>query len=104
LYVDDLLIAGSNADDLIKFKASLMLEFEMSDLGNLSYFLGMKFVNILTGVFLHQKKFANDILKKFGMRNCNPAITPKEIGAKLSKDRNDEPVNATLYKSQCGII
>ena len=43
LYVNDLLIIGSDEDEIMKVKSKLMQEFEMSDLGNLSYFLGMKF-------------------------------------------------------------
>ena len=85
LYVYDLLITGSNADELTKSNTSLMFEFEMSNLGNLSYFLGMEFVNTPAGVFLHQKKYAEDILKKFRMSNCNSEITPTEAGTKLSE-------------------
>jgi len=62
----------------------------------------MKFVNADAGVFLHRicKRYS----KEFRMSNCNLAITPMEIGAKLSKETNDEHVDATLYKSQCLII
>jgi hypothetical protein len=51
LYVDDLLVTGANEKEIRKFKSSLMQEFEMSDLGNLSYFLGMEFKHIDRGVF-----------------------------------------------------
>lgn len=67
-------------------------------------FPGNEVCKSVAGVFLHRKKYAEDIIKKFRMRNCNPAITPMETGAKLSKDTNDEPVNATLYKSQTWIM
>jgi len=59
-------------------------------------------VNTPAGVFLHQKKYAEDILKKFRMSNCNSEITPTEAGTKLSEDANDEPVNATLYRQIIG--
>jgi len=42
-------------------------------------------VNTPAGVFLHQKKYAEDILKKFRMSNCNSEITPTEAGTKLSE-------------------
>lgn len=81
----------------MKFKVSVILEIEMSDLGNLSYFLRMEFVNTEKGVVLHQKKYAKYILKKFGMNNDNLAISRSETGD-LSKDTNDELTNATTHK------
>ena len=67
LYVDDLLITGVNEVRVRKVKSKLMQEFEMSDLGNLSYFLGMKFKDMSEGVFLHKRKYAQNILKIFKM-------------------------------------
>ena len=43
LYVDDLLVTGNNLENMSKFKELMKKEFEMSDVGNLSYFLCMKF-------------------------------------------------------------
>jgi len=62
----------------------MMLELEMSDRGNLSYFLGMEFTSTSKGIFLHQKNYVEDGLKNFDMLNCNAAMTPIEVGAKLS--------------------
>lgn len=69
VYMDDLLVRGSNKDELEKFKSSMENEFEMSYIRKLAYFLGMEIVNTRHGVFLHQKKYAEDNLKKFKMRN-----------------------------------
>lgn len=44
VYVDNLLITGNNIKNLKKFKQLIMKELEMSDLGNISYFLGMEFL------------------------------------------------------------
>ncbi|GAU51473.1 hypothetical protein TSUD_95880 [Trifolium subterraneum] len=104
LYVDDLLITGANEKEIVKFKTSLMQEFEMYDLGNLSYFLGMEFKHTKKDVFLHQKKYAEDILNRFKMVNCNTAITPMETGSKLSKSSTDELVDTTLYKQIIGSL
>ncbi|GAU25658.1 hypothetical protein TSUD_265850 [Trifolium subterraneum] len=102
LYVNDPLITGANEKEILKFKTNLMQEFEMSDLGNLSYFLGMEFKHTKKGVFLHQKKYVEDILNRFKMVNCNTTITPMETGSKLSKSSTDELVDATLYKQIIG--
>lgn len=60
----------------------MMLEFEMSDRGNLSYFLGMEFTST------SQKNYVEYGLKNFDMLNCNAAVTPIEVGAKLSEESN----------------
>ncbi|PNX67781.1 hypothetical protein L195_g055811, partial [Trifolium pratense] len=63
LYVDDLLITGSNEAQISKFKVDMMKEFEMVDLGHISYFLGIEFQKTSEGLILHQRKYANEILK-----------------------------------------
>src|ERR1051325_11686699 len=57
LYVDDVLLIGSCPKDIIKFKEVLMNEFEMSDLGNMVYFLGMEILYSKEGIILHQLKY-----------------------------------------------
>ena len=52
----------------------MMDGFEMSDIGRIAYFLGMEFVTTKSGIFLHQKKYATDILKMFNMLNCNSLL------------------------------
>jgi len=70
-------------------------EFEMSNLGLLSYFLGMEFVETNQGVFMHQKKYACDVLKRFSMFDCNSTTTPAEPSLKLEKEGSDEDVDPT---------
>lgn len=98
LYVDDLLLSGSNLKMLEEIKGRMMKEFEMTDLGRLSYFLGMEFKHTAEGVVLHQKKYATEMLKKFDMLKCNPAVTPMEVGLKLVSNSNEKRVDPTLYK------
>src|ERR1043165_703407 len=65
LYVDDILLTGSCTKDIIKFKKMLMTEFEMTDLGNMVYFLGMEILYLEEGIILHQLKYELEFLKKF---------------------------------------
>jgi len=65
LYADDLLITGSNPLAIEKFKERLKLEFEMTDLGLLSYFLGMEFKKVKELMIMHQQKYTTDLLKRF---------------------------------------
>jgi hypothetical protein len=54
LYVDDMLVTGSNQSDIAKFKYTMQCEFEMTDLGKLSYFLLMEFKVSKIGMIMHQ--------------------------------------------------
>ena len=63
LHVDDLLVIGNSLENLSKFKELMTKEFEMSDLGKLSYFLGMEFQMSKQGMVLHQRKYFKEILK-----------------------------------------
>ena len=88
LYVDDLIIASSS-DELMKpTKSALSDRFEMKDLGELKYFLGMEIKqNLAAGeVSLRQSKFAQTILTKFGMQDSKPVKTPQDPGLKLTKN------------------
>jgi len=64
-------------------KSQMMNEFEMSDMGLLHYFLGLQVHQTEEGIFLSQRKYARDLLNKFGMLNCKPAATPMNISEKL---------------------
>ncbi|KAL4016732.1 hypothetical protein IC575_024389 [Cucumis melo] len=70
LYVDDLLVTGNNADHIQNFKWEMMKMFEMTDLGLMSYFLGIEIKQGQGEVFICQKKYAKEILKKFKMDEC----------------------------------
>ncbi|PNX68811.1 hypothetical protein L195_g056373, partial [Trifolium pratense] len=69
LYVDDLLITGSKANEVEDMKCKLKSEFEMTDLGKLSYFLGMEFVKVQDGIVKHQQKpevcYSVSVISKF---------------------------------------
>lgn len=58
LYVDDLLVTGSNPVSIDEFKKIMEVEFEMTDLEKLSYFLGMEFIYTIAGLMLHQRMYA----------------------------------------------
>ncbi len=90
MYVDDI-IFGSNDEAMSQNFASVMQkEFEMSLLGELTYFLGLQVQQNKDGIFLSQTKYLNQILKKYGMEDSKPVCTPMVIGCSLSS--NDESV------------
>uniref|UniRef100_A0AAV1ULL7 CCHC-type domain-containing protein n=1 Tax=Peronospora matthiolae TaxID=2874970 RepID=A0AAV1ULL7_9STRA len=87
LYVDDLVIASNNDELLKSTKKALGDRFDMTDLGNLKYFLGMEVDHDFTvgTISIRQSKFAKNILEKFGMEHSNPVKTSKETGLNLTR-------------------
>jgi len=81
-----------------KFKESMMLEFDMTDLRMMHYFLDTEIMQYVGGFFIYQRKYVHDILNMCEMKNCNPATTPIEKGLKLAKNADGIRVASTLYK------
>jgi len=104
LYVDNLLVIGSNSESMEKFKKTMVAEFKMTDLGKLSYFLGLEFAYRYAGLVMNQKKYVGDILRKFNMASCNAVINPLEINLKLTKDESGESVDETAFKQIKGSL
>jgi hypothetical protein len=72
VYVDDI-IFGSNIDEMSqKFAEEMQKEFEMSMLGELSFFLGLQITQMSKGIFISQTKYIKEMLKKFEMEDCKP--------------------------------
>jgi hypothetical protein len=72
-------------------------EFKMSLLGELSFFLGLLIRQSKQGVFISQTKYIREILKRFGMEDCKPVITPMQTSCKLRKDDDSK----STYQKQC---
>jgi hypothetical protein len=86
VYVDDI-IFGSDDDRLThKFAKDIQNEFEMSLLGELSFFLGLQIRQNNQEIFISQTKYIREVLKRFGMEDCKPVIPPMQTSCKLSKD------------------
>lgn len=89
LYVDDLLITRSNKKCISKFKSEFMEKFEMTDLGLMTYFLGIEFHKSNRGLLMHQRRYALEILNFFEIEHCNAAIYLVEPILQLSKNKNE---------------
>jgi hypothetical protein len=76
LYVDDIVLTASSTQLLQQIITSLQQEFAMKDLGRLHHFLGVTVESRQTGLLLHQRQYALDILERAGMTNCKPCSTP----------------------------
>jgi len=104
VYADDLIITGGDAVAVSKFKAQMRNTFRMSDLGLLSYYLGLEVTQGLDGITLRQSAYATKILEKAGLAACNSSATPMEMKLKLLKERSTPSVDATEYRSLIGSL
>ena len=83
LYVDDLIITGSDPNLINHVKSSLKNKFEMTDLGHLHYFLGLQVLQSKEGISLSQSKYACDLLRHFHMEDCKPTLLPFSLEPKF---------------------
>eukprot|EP00253_Pinus_taeda_P018038 PITA_18038 len=104
LYVDDLILTGSDPNLINHVKSSLKKKFEMTNLGHLHYFLGLHVLQSKEGISLSQSKYAYDLLCHFHMEDCKPASSPFQSGAKLSVTCTSPKVDTTLYRQLVGKI
>jgi transposase InsO family protein len=92
IYVDDLIILASLLAKLSWLKSKLNEEFDMSDLGELKYCLGVEFVRdrVARTISMSQKKYLEEVLKRFNMEECKPIGTPLDVNVKLLKLSDEE--------------
>ncbi|WVZ82883.1 hypothetical protein U9M48_030091 [Paspalum notatum var. saurae] len=96
VYVDDLLITGEQPTEIEAFKVEMKKLFKMSDLGPLSYYLGIEVKQGRRGIELRQSAYAIKLLDKASMGRCN--------APKLSKNGTSPAVDVTLYRSLIGSL
>ena len=83
VYVDDIVITGSDQDGIRKLKQHLFSHFQTKDLGKLKYFLGIEIDQSKSSVVMSQRKYVLDTLEEMGMLDCKPVNTPMDPNVKL---------------------
>ncbi|XP_020417916.1 uncharacterized protein LOC109948642 [Prunus persica] len=104
VYVDDIVVTGNDTGEQLKLQKYLSQEFEMKDLGDLKYFLGIEVVRSTIGIFLSQIKYVLDLLTETRMLGCKPVDTPIEMNHKLCEDIDQEPTNKEQYQHLVGSL
>ena len=89
IYVDDIIIASRSVSGIEKLKASLAQEFDVKDLGEINYCLGIEFSRSGNGIALYQSGYVRDVLDRFGMTESNAVKTPMDSNVKLVKPDKD---------------
>ncbi|XP_050875823.1 uncharacterized mitochondrial protein AtMg00810-like [Lathyrus oleraceus] len=102
IYVDDIVFGGISDEMVQHFVKQMQSEFEMSLVGELTYFFGLQVKQMEDSIFLCQIKYSRSIMKKFGLENVSHKITLVPTHLKLSKDEKDLSVDQSLYRSMIG--
>ncbi|GJV89230.1 putative ribonuclease H-like domain-containing protein [Tanacetum coccineum] len=86
VYVDDIIFGSTNKSWCDEFEALMQSRFQMSSMGELTFFLGLQVKQNKEGIFISQDKYVAEILKKFDLVHVKAAITPMETKLPLTKD------------------
>ncbi|KAJ9542196.1 hypothetical protein OSB04_028702 [Centaurea solstitialis] len=83
IYVDDIILGSTDISLCKEFESLMQKEFEMSMMGELTFFLGLQSPK---GIFINQAKYVQDVLKKYKLLEASPMRTPMATSQKLHKD------------------
>ncbi|GJR78811.1 retrovirus-related pol polyprotein from transposon TNT 1-94 [Tanacetum coccineum] len=102
--VDDIIFALTDPRDYDHFSNEMSSKFQMSMMGQISFFLGLQISQNPRGIFINQSKYAKEILKKFDLHNSDPVDTPMVERTKLDEDLSGIPVDQTRYRGIVGCL
>ena len=83
VYVDDIIFESTNLNLCQDFSKLMQGEFEMSMMGELTYFLGLQIKHCKNGTFINQGNYTLELLKRFDVFNSKPFATPMSLSLKL---------------------
>ncbi|GJW92313.1 putative ribonuclease H-like domain-containing protein [Tanacetum coccineum] len=104
VYVDDIIFGSTKNLLCTEFEKMMHKRFQMSSMGELTFFLGLQVKQKEDGIFISQDKYVTEILKKFGFTNVKTASTPMETQKPLLKDEYGEEADVHLYRSMIGSL
>ncbi|GKB31045.1 putative ribonuclease H-like domain-containing protein [Tanacetum coccineum] len=104
VYVDDIIFGSTNKELCTGFEKLMKDKFQMSSMGELTFFLGLQVQQKEDGIFISQDKYVDEILKKFNYTDVKSASTPVDLEKPLVKDRDANDVDVHLYRSMIGSL
>ena len=102
VYVDDIIITGDNHQEIENLKEQLKQAFEVKELGESWYFLGLEVARGKEGIFISERKYTLDLLKETGKLGCTPASTPLEPNWKNKEEEEEHLVDKGMYQRLVG--
>ncbi|KAI3510711.1 hypothetical protein L1887_17844 [Cichorium endivia] len=97
VYVDDIIFGSTNQAMVDEFAKVMTDKFHMSMNREINFFLGLQIKQTKRGIFIHQEKYKNELLKKFSLENCSTTKVPISTNHKIFADPEGEPVDHKLY-------
>nr|GEY01451.1 hypothetical protein [Tanacetum cinerariifolium] len=104
VYVDDIIFGSTKKSLCDEFEALMHKRFQMSSIGEFTFFLGLQVKHSEEGIFISQDKYVAEILKKFDLSSLKTASTPIETQKPLVKDEEATDVDVYLYRSMIGFL
>ncbi|GKB59508.1 uncharacterized mitochondrial protein-like protein, partial [Tanacetum coccineum] len=104
VYVDNIIFGSTKKELCIALERLMHEKFQMSSMGELTFFLGLQVKQKKDGIFISQDKYVAEILKKFGFTEVKTASTPMETQKPLLKDEDGEEVDVHMYRSMIGSL
>ncbi|GJT61141.1 putative ribonuclease H-like domain-containing protein [Tanacetum coccineum] len=104
VYVDDIIFGSTKKSWCDEFEALMKSRFQMSSMGELTFFLGLQVKQKPDGIFISQDKYVAEMLKKFDFASVKTASTPIETQKPLVKDEEASDVDVHLYRSMIGSL
>ncbi|GKB06254.1 putative ribonuclease H-like domain-containing protein [Tanacetum coccineum] len=104
VYVDDIIFGSTKKSLCVEFEQMMHKRFQMSSMGEITFFLGLQVKQKDDGIFISQDKYMADILKMFDFATVKTVSTPIETNKALLKDEEAEDVDVHLYRSMIGSL
>nr|GEV19805.1 hypothetical protein [Tanacetum cinerariifolium] len=104
VYVDDIIFRSTKKGLCTDFEVLMHDKFQMSSMGELTFFLGLQVKQKSDGIFISHDKYVDEILRQFKYEDVKPASTSMDKEKALLKDSDGEDVDAHLYRSMIRLI
>ncbi|GJY28566.1 putative ribonuclease H-like domain-containing protein [Tanacetum coccineum] len=104
VYVDDIIFGSTKKELCFAFEKLMHEKFQMSSMGELTFFLGIQVKQKKDGIFISQDKYVKEILKKFRFIEVKTASTPIETQKPLLKDEDGKKVDVYMYRLMIGSL
>ncbi|KAI3743509.1 hypothetical protein L1987_61219 [Smallanthus sonchifolius] len=104
VYVDDIILGSTNEGMCRELEQVMKSKFEMSNMGELLFFLGQQVSQREDGIYLHQTKYVQDILSKYKMNDNSTYGTPIQVNHGLHPDKDGKDVDSRLYRGMIGSL
>jgi hypothetical protein len=104
IYMDDIFFGGSSHSLVSSFEAVMENEFQMSMIGELTFFLGIQIKQTKEGAFVHQAKYTKYLIKKFAMTDAKLVSTLMSTTTALDPSEDGEAVDQREYRSMIGSL